>query len=55
VRLAQIRYDNGRSSFLEVLTNDTNLFSAQLNLATTREHEALSLVQLYDALGGGWK
>jgi outer membrane protein, multidrug efflux system len=55
VRLARIRYDNGRSSYLEVLTNDTNLFSAELNLAAIQEKEALSLVQLYSALGGGWQ
>ncbi|MFC6647084.1 efflux transporter outer membrane subunit [Granulicella cerasi] len=55
VKLARLRYDNGRSSYLEVLTNDTNLFSAQLNLASVQEQEALSLVQLYAALGGGWQ
>ena len=55
VRIARIRYENGRASYLEVLTNDTNLFSAELNLAVVQEQEALSLVQLYDALGGGWQ
>jgi multidrug efflux system outer membrane protein len=55
VQLARIRYDNGGSSYLEVLTNDTNLFSAELNLAGAQQQEALSLVQLYGALGGGWK
>jgi multidrug efflux system outer membrane protein len=55
VRLAHIRYDNGGSSYLEVLTNETNLFSAELNLANAQQQEALSLVQLYGALGGGWK
>ena len=55
VRLAQIRYDNGGSSYLEVLTNNTNLFSAELNLADAQQQEALLLVQLYGALGGGWR
>jgi len=55
VRLAHIRYDNGRSSYLEVLSNETNLFSAELNLASAQQDEALSLVQLYGALGGGWR
>ncbi len=55
VQLARIRYDNGGSSYLEVLTNDTNLFSAELNLADAQQQEALSLVQLYGALGGGWR
>jgi len=55
VQLAHIRYDNGGSSYIEVLTNETNLFSAELNLANAQQQEALSLVQLYGALGGGWK
>lgn len=54
-RLAQVRYLGGATSYLEVLTTDTNLFSAQLNLVSAREGEALSLVQLYEALGGGWE
>jgi multidrug efflux system outer membrane protein len=53
-RLARIRYEGGSTSYLEVLTTDSNLFSAQLNLVSTQEGEALSLVQLYSALGGGW-
>lgn len=53
-RLAQVRYQGGATSYLEVLTTDSNLFSAQLNLVSAREGEALSLVQLYQALGGGW-
>ncbi len=54
-RLAQLRYRGGATSYLEVLTTDTNLFSAQLNLASAQQSEALTLVQLYSALGGGWQ
>jgi len=54
VRLARLLYQAGTTSYLEVLTNDTNLFSAQLTLQTAEQQEALSLVQLYNALGGGW-
>lgn len=54
-QLARVRYQGGATSYLEVLTTDSNLFSAQLNLVNTREGEALSLVQLYGALGGGWQ
>lgn len=53
-RLASMRYQGGATSYLEVLTTDSNLFSAQLNLVNAQEGEALSLVQLYGALGGGW-
>ncbi|HVJ07227.1 MAG TPA: efflux transporter outer membrane subunit [Acidisarcina sp.] len=54
VRLARIRYQGGSTSYLEVLTTDSNLFSAQLNLVNAQQGEALALVQLYSALGGGW-
>ena len=53
--LAQIRYKGGVTSYLEVLTNDTNYFSAELALARARLNERLSIVQLYNALGGGWQ
>jgi len=53
-RLARIRYQGGATSYVEVLTSDTNLFSAQLNLVSAQQSEALALVQLYGALGGGW-
>ena len=54
-RLARVRYQGGATSFLEVLTTDSNLFAAQLNLASAQQSEALTLVQLYSALGGGWQ
>jgi outer membrane protein, multidrug efflux system len=53
--LAKMRYQGGVTSYLEVLTNDTNYFSAELGLARARLNERLSVVQLYDALGGGWQ
>jgi multidrug efflux system outer membrane protein len=54
VRLARLRYTGGSTSYLEVLTNDANLYSSQLALEAAQQQEALSLVQLYNALGGGW-
>ena len=54
-RLARMRFEGGATSYLEVLTTDSTLFSDQLNLVSAREGEALSLVQLYAALGGGWQ
>jgi multidrug efflux system outer membrane protein len=52
--LSEIRYRGGVASYLEVLTNETTYFGAELNLAQARLNERLSLVQLYNALGGGW-
>ena len=54
-RLARVRYQGGATAYLEVLTTDSNLFSAQLNLVSAEQGEALTLVQLYSALGGGWQ
>ncbi len=54
-RLSDMRYRGGVTSYLEVLTNDTNYFSAELGLAQARLNELLALVQLYRALGGGWE
>jgi outer membrane protein, multidrug efflux system len=55
VNISNMRYEGGYSSYLDVLTNQTNLFSGELTLASAREEEMLSLVQLYNALGGGWQ
>jgi multidrug efflux system outer membrane protein len=54
-RLSQIRYNAGTTDYLEVLTNETNSFSAELALAEAQGNELNALVQLYLALGGGWE
>src|SRR5262249_14328707 len=53
--LANIRYEGGVTSYLEVLYNEQELFTAELNLAFARLNELLSVVSLYRALGGGWQ
>jgi len=54
-RLSLVLYRNGGASYLQVLTNETNYFSAELNLVDAQLNERLALVQLYQALGGGWQ
>jgi multidrug efflux system outer membrane protein len=54
VRLADVLYRGGSTSYLQVLTSQATLYSAQLSLATAQQQEALSLVTLYNVLGGGW-
>jgi multidrug efflux system outer membrane protein len=39
----------------EFLTNETNAFSAELAVVQARQNELLAVVQVYDALGGGWQ
>ncbi|HTX36015.1 MAG TPA: efflux transporter outer membrane subunit [Bryobacteraceae bacterium] len=55
VRLANLLYRGGATSYLEVLTGQANYYAAQLNLARAGVNERLSLVQVYQALGGGWE
>jgi multidrug efflux system outer membrane protein len=54
-RLSHVRFKAGTADYLEVLTNETNSFSAELTLAQAQGNELISLVQLYQALGGGWE
>jgi multidrug efflux system outer membrane protein len=54
-RLSLVLYQHGGASYLQVLTNDTNYFSAELNLVQAQLNERLALVQLYQSLGGGWQ
>jgi outer membrane protein, multidrug efflux system len=54
-RLSHMRYTGGVTGYLEVLTNETNAFSAELGLVQAQLNELLALVQLYEALGGGWQ
>ena len=49
-----MRYNGGVTGYLEVLTNETNAFSAELELVQAQLNELLTSVQLYEALGGGW-
>jgi multidrug efflux system outer membrane protein len=55
VRLSNMRYTGGTTTFLEVLDGQRALFSAELTLAQARGNEYQSLVQLYRSLGGGWQ
>ena len=55
VRLSNLRYKGGSTTYLEVLDGQRSLFSAELTLAEARGTEYQSLVQLYRALGGGWR
>jgi multidrug efflux system outer membrane protein len=55
VNVSLMRYRGGTSNYLDVLDSQRSLFNAELSLAQARNNEYQSLVQLYKALGGGWK
>jgi len=54
-RLSETRYRGGATSYLEVLTNETNYFDAELGLAQAQLNELVALVRIYRNLGGGWQ
>jgi multidrug efflux system outer membrane protein len=54
-QLSVVLYKQGGASYLQVLTSETNYYSAELNLVQAQLNERLALVQLYEALGGGWQ
>jgi multidrug efflux system outer membrane protein len=54
-QLSVVLYKQGGASYLQVLTSETNYYSAELNLVQAQLNERLALVQVYQALGGGWR
>ena len=54
LRLAQLRYDNGVASSLDLLDAQRSLFTARQALVQTRLVQLQNQVLLYKALGGGW-
>ena len=54
-RLANLRYEEGQTSYLEVLNAETRSYQAVSDSIQARLAVRLALVQLYLALGGGWQ
>ncbi len=54
-RLADLRFQNGASSYLDVLEAQRALFQSQQLVVITQAAQQQNLVLLYKALGGGWK
>ena len=54
LKLAKLRYDNGYTSYLEVVDAERNLFNAELATAQNQGDVLVALISLYKALGGGW-
>jgi len=55
VRLALARYQTGLANYTEVLDAEQLLYPAETSLAQTQRDQLLAVVNLYKALGGGWK
>ncbi len=53
-RLADLRYKNGASSYLDVLDAQRSLFASQQAVVQVQAAQVQNLVTLYKVLGGGW-
>ena len=51
---ARLRYENGYTSFIEVLDAERSLFNVQLQFAQTQQVQFQAMINVYKALGGGW-
>jgi multidrug efflux system outer membrane protein len=54
VRVARLQYDNGYTSYLDVLYAESQLYNAQLKLTEVQGTLFNALVSLYKSMGGGW-
>lgn len=53
--LARLQYQSGLTDFQTLSNVETSLLSSSNSLAGARAAQALAVVQLYNALGGGWQ
>jgi outer membrane protein, multidrug efflux system len=53
-RLARLRYDEGFTSYLEVLDAERSLFSVELSYTESQNALFRSLIDIYKSMGGGW-
>ncbi|HPT49963.1 MAG TPA: efflux transporter outer membrane subunit [Accumulibacter sp.] len=51
---AHLRYDNGYSSYIDVLDAQRSLFNAELQYTQTLRGQLQATIDLYKAIGGGW-
>jgi len=54
-QLSEMCYRGGAASYLEVLTNETNYFNAELGLARAQSNELVAVIRIYRNFGGGWQ
>jgi multidrug efflux system outer membrane protein len=52
--LSKALYDNGYTSFLQVLDSERELYGSQFDKSVALQSQLISTVRLYKALGGGW-
>ena len=55
IKNANLLFKNGMADYLEVLVAQANLLQSELELANIKREQLSSNIELYRALGGGWK
>jgi len=53
-RLARLRFDNGVTSYIDVLYAESQLFDGELTAVNTQSERYAQLINVYKAMGGGW-
>jgi outer membrane protein, multidrug efflux system len=53
-RLSRLRFDNGTTSYIEVLYAENELFTAELAAVQAQADRYAQLIGVYQAMGGGW-
>jgi multidrug efflux system outer membrane protein len=53
-RLSNLRFENGATSYLDVLVAENELFSAELTAVRLRAERNTQVIDVYRAIGGGW-
>ena len=48
-------YKSSQATYLEVLLTQQNLLQAQLELVNTAKRKRVATINIYKALGGGWR
>lgn len=52
---ADLLFENGVANYLEVITAQGNLLQSQLDLVEVKSNKLYASIDLYRALGGGWR
>lgn len=54
IQHADLLFETGMATYLEVITAQSNMLQSELELAQVKKAELAAVVNLYRSLGGGW-
>jgi len=54
IQKANLLFDSGMTTYLDVITSQANLLESELELATNKRDQLTARIDLYRSLGGGW-